>query len=71
MQEGRRLQFIIKEYRLLWQSLLHYEAHLERLSSACEDEDKKVDYEEDLQNISDMKRAIASAAKADYDLELT
>jgi hypothetical protein len=65
-----KLQFIIKEYRLLWQSLRHYEAHLEKLSATCEDEDQRVDYEEDLQNIEGMKRAIAQAAKAEYDIEL-
>jgi len=69
MQNGK-LQFIIKEYRLLWQSLLHYEVHLEKMSSTCDDDDQRVDYEEDLQNIEGMKRAIAHAAKADFDIEL-
>lgn len=69
MQNGK-LQFIIKEYRLLWQSLLHYEAHLEKMSSTCDDDDQRVDYEEDLQNIEGMKRSIALAAKADFDLDL-
>jgi hypothetical protein len=69
MQKGK-LQFIIKEYRLLWQSLLHYEARLEKLSSECTDEDQRVDYEEDLQNIESMKRSIAVAAKVDWEIIL-
>jgi hypothetical protein len=45
-RQNGKLQFIIKERRLLRQSLLHHEAHLEKLSSTCSDEDPRVDHEE-------------------------
>lgn len=64
------IKLIVSEYRVLWEALLHYEAHLEGLSAACEDEDKQLVYDEKLQDIEGMKRAIASSAMADYQLEL-
>lgn len=64
------IKLIVSEYHVLWEALQHYEAHLEGLSSACQDEDKQLVYDEKLQDIEGMKRAIASSAMADYQLEL-
>jgi hypothetical protein len=64
------IKLIVSEYNILWEALLHYEAHLEGLSSSSDDEDKQLVYDEKLQDIEGMKRAIASSAMADYQLEL-
>lgn len=61
---------IVSEYRVWREALHHYEAHLEGLSSACDDEDQPLVYDEKLQDIEGMQRAIARSAMADDQLEL-
>jgi hypothetical protein len=61
---------IVSEYHLLWEALKHYEARLEKLSSMSTDEDQQLKYDEKIQDIEGILRALKIAAKKDYQLEL-
>jgi len=62
---------IVSEYRLLWEALKHYEERLSKLSSmSSADEDQQLKYDEKLQDIEGILKAIKIAAKSDFDLDL-
>lgn len=64
------VNFVIGEYRLLWEALKRHQSELEKESAATEDEDDQLLVDDKLQKIDDMLRGIAIAAKADWDIDL-
>ncbi|MEY4582964.1 MAG: hypothetical protein RL701_7667 [Pseudomonadota bacterium] len=66
----RGIRPIVSEYNLLWEALTHYAVRLEKLSSMSTDEDQQLKYDEKLQDLEGVLRAIKLAAKSDYELEL-
>ena len=61
---------IVSEYNILWEALKSYEEKLEKMSSMTTDEDKQIQYDEKLQDIEFLLKAIKSAALNDWELQL-
>ena len=60
----------INEYRLIWKALKRYEVELEELSSYAFHEGLEKEYDEKLQDIDALLKALRVSAKKDYDLDL-
>ncbi|TMO47935.1 hypothetical protein CWC24_05930 [Pseudoalteromonas ruthenica] len=58
------------QYHIIHEALKCYEERLDKLSSMTTDEDQEVIYDEKLQDIEGMIKALKIAAKNDFDLEL-
>jgi hypothetical protein len=67
----RGIHPVVSEYGLLWEALKHHEERLSKMSSmSSADEDQQLKYDEKLQGLQGMLKAIKIAAKRDYDLDL-
>lgn len=64
------MKLIVSEYHIIHEALKCYEERLDKLSSMTTDEDQEVIYDEKLQDIEGMIKALKIAAKNDFDLEL-
>lgn len=62
---------ILSEYHLLWEALKYYEERLEKLSAMETDEDRQLAYDEKLQDLEGMLKALKIAAQEDYQLDLS
>jgi hypothetical protein len=60
------LRLIVKQYRLLWEALKHYEQQLENLRSSASDEDQRVEYTEDLEILDGILTLTRRAAETDW-----
>jgi CHASE3 domain sensor protein len=68
--QAKGMKFIVSEYRILYEALQSYEERLERLSSMTTDEDQELEYDEKLQDIESLIKALKISAKNDYALDL-
>ncbi|KJY95673.1 hypothetical protein [Pseudoalteromonas ruthenica] len=64
------MKLIVSEYHIIHEALKCYEERSDKLSSMTTDEDQEVIYDEKLQDIEGMIKALKIAAKNDFDLEL-
>ncbi|ALV07508.1 hypothetical protein [Roseateles depolymerans] len=64
------MNFLIGEYRVLWEALKRYQTELAVLSDSATDEDAQLLADDKLQKIEDMLLGIAVAAKSDWEIDL-
>jgi hypothetical protein len=64
------VRFIVSEYHIAWDALTHYESYLAGRSSAADDGDERVKYDQLLQDVHSAKRSLAAAAQNDFRLNL-
>ncbi|GAB2196848.1 hypothetical protein [Sessilibacter sp. MAH4] len=61
---------LVKEYHLIWESLLHYEKYLEQMSLSAPSEDEELKWDDKLQDLEGAKRTIQYGALNSYGLKL-
>ena len=67
---AKGMKFIVSEYHIIHEALKHYEERLDKLSSMTTDEDQEVMYDEKLQDIEGVLKALKVCAKNESDLDL-
>ena len=67
---AKGMKLIVSEYHILHEALKCYEERLDKLSSMTTDEDQEAMYDEKLQDIEGIKKALKIAAKNDFGLDL-
>jgi 2-C-methyl-D-erythritol 4-phosphate cytidylyltransferase len=67
---AKGMKLIVSEYNILHEALKCYEERLDKLSSMTTDEDQEAMYDEKLQDIEGIIKALKISAKNDFNLEL-
>lgn len=68
--QAKGMKLIVSEYHIIHEALKCYEERLDKLSSMTTDEDQEVMYDEKLQDIDGVIKALKIAAKNDFNLDL-